>query len=351
MTIILFLFTSHLWAIEPCQDFKCDSLAVRAILDTNGMPDLLVLVFTKTDLGWTSPNKRIIELFILDRQLTVLPAEVGNLTRLTGLSLLSNQLMTLPTEIGKLAGLTLLVLSQNQLTAIPAEIGQISNLQYLQVSSNQLTAIPAEIGQLTNLKDLNLNENQLTAIPAEIGQLTSLTSLRLHGNQLTVLPTEFGKLTGLLHLYLNNNQLRVLPPEILQLTRLFTLNLDSNALCSLPDSISNWVDQYSSTPMWRETQQCQIEIEAVSQSPLKIPALSISPNPFTPTTTIRFQAKGQSEIRIYNLNGHLIRQWNPRAAVVWNGQDRHGRDVASGTYIIRIKAGDRILTKRLALIR
>jgi len=79
--------------------------------------------------------------------------------------------------------------------------------------------------------------------------------------------------------------------------------------------------------------------------------LAISPNPLNPKTTIRFQGSAMPSIRIYDLNGHLIRNWNATASVIWNGQDLHGRDVASGTYIVRVKAGDRILTKRLALIR
>jgi len=79
--------------------------------------------------------------------------------------------------------------------------------------------------------------------------------------------------------------------------------------------------------------------------------MGVFPNPFNPTTTIRFQGTAPSQIRIYDLNGHLIRSWSGRGYVTWNGQDLHGREVASATYIVRLKAGDRILTKRLALIR
>jgi len=79
--------------------------------------------------------------------------------------------------------------------------------------------------------------------------------------------------------------------------------------------------------------------------------LNAHPNPFNPKTTIRFQGTGPSEIRIYDLNGHLIRNWNTRASVVWNGKDLYGKDVASGTYIVRVIVGERVISKRIVLMR
>lgn len=80
--------------------------------------------------------------------------------------------------------------------------------------------------------------------------------------------------------------------------------------------------------------------------------VTLSPNPSNPTTTIRFQSKGQSDIRIYDLNGHLIRNWTPTTrAVVWKGRDRQGREVASGTYIVRVNVGERVMSKRIVLMR
>jgi len=43
------------------------------------------------------------------------------------------------------------------------------------------------------------------------------------------------------------------------------------------------------------------------------PGPSITPNPFT-TTTIHFQGTEPEELRIYDLNGHLIRYRNPKSA-------------------------------------
>ena len=59
-----------------------------------------------------------------------------------------------------------------------------------------------------------------------------------------------------------------------------------------------------------------------------------------------------NDLRIYDLNGHLIHQWNRNTgSVLWNGQDLHGREVASGTYIVRANVGDRVMSKRIVLMR
>ena len=49
-------------------------------------------------------------------------------------------------------------LNSNQLTSLPAEIGQLTSLEGLSLDRNQLTSLPAEIGQLTSLEGLYLGE-------------------------------------------------------------------------------------------------------------------------------------------------------------------------------------------------
>jgi Leucine-rich repeat (LRR) protein len=100
--------------------------------------------------------------------LSSLPAEIGNLTALTGLHLYNNQLTTLPTEIGNLTALTGLSLDGNQLTTLPTEIGNLTALIVLHLYNNQLTTLPTEIGNLTDLRNLNLDGNQLTTLPESL---------------------------------------------------------------------------------------------------------------------------------------------------------------------------------------
>ena len=110
-------------------------------------------------------------------------------------------------------GVTHLNLSGKELTSLPPEIGQLTKLNTLALSGNRLTSLPGEIGQLTNLNTLDLSRNQLTSLPGEIGQLTNLRSLALMGNQLITLPPEIGQLR-LAQLTFSGNPLPSLPPEI-----------------------------------------------------------------------------------------------------------------------------------------
>ena len=177
------------------------------------------------------------ELNLSGNQLRALPAEIGQLKALTALNLSDNQLRALPAEIGQLKAMTWLNLDRNHLRALPAEIGQLKAMTELYLSGNQLSALPAEIGQLKALTKLDLYGNQLSALPAEIGQLKALTGLDLSSNQLSALPAEIGQLKDLMGLYLMNNQLSALPAEIGQLKALMSLGLSSNQLSALPAEI------------------------------------------------------------------------------------------------------------------
>jgi hypothetical protein len=85
----------------------------------------------------------------------------------------------------------------------------------------------------------------------------------------------------------------------------------------------------------------------------------ISPNPFNPSTTIRFELHQPERVQmiIYNLQGAEVRRLLNRSlsagshAVTWNGRDDSGRPVASGTYFMRFVAGERAATRKLALIK
>lgn len=71
------------------------------------------------------------------------------------------------------------------------------------------------------------------------------------------------------------------------------------------------------------------------------------PNPFNPSTTIRFSLPqpGEAELTIYNLLGQrvitLVRgvQEAGGHTLVWNGCDDRGRELASGVYFYRLRAG------------
>ena len=83
------------------------------------------------------------------------------------------------------------------------------------------------------------------------------------------------------------------------------------------------------------------------------------PNPFNPTTTIKYQLPQTTDIKIaiYNINGQLVKtivdekQNAGNHSVVWNGRNDAGIQVATGVYLMRMKAEDFSKTRKMILIK
>jgi hypothetical protein len=90
-------------------------------------------------------------------------------------------------------------------------------------------------------------------------------------------------------------------------------------------------------------------VEAATPGPPRATALrSAFPNPFNPSTLIRFEIARpcRAELRIYDLRGALVRTLFAGRAEpggherVWRGDDDRGRRRASGIYLCRLTTGD-----------
>ncbi len=124
----------------------------------------------------------------------------GRVVNLSG-----QQLSRLPDFVLNNPAVEELVLDHNQITSLPAQIGNLSKLRVLNLNNNQLTGeLPGEI-RLLPLKELSARSNRLSGIPAEIGQINSLIHLDLSHNQITDLPDELTNLTRLKTLNLTGN--------------------------------------------------------------------------------------------------------------------------------------------------
>jgi hypothetical protein len=83
------------------------------------------------------------------------------------------------------------------------------------------------------------------------------------------------------------------------------------------------------------------------------------PNPFNPTTTIRFAVPqaGPISLMVYNVLGQQVRilaQGNISAGyhdVVWDGKDDRGMTVQSGVYFYRLQTGSVALVKKMVMIK
>ena len=83
------------------------------------------------------------------------------------------------------------------------------------------------------------------------------------------------------------------------------------------------------------------------------------PNPFNPTTTISFTLpeKTQATLVVYNVEGRLVRVLADGKLdygfneFTWDGKDSRGTLVSSGVYFYRLKAGKKVFTKKMVLLK
>ncbi|MFQ5639468.1 MAG: T9SS type A sorting domain-containing protein, partial [bacterium] len=84
------------------------------------------------------------------------------------------------------------------------------------------------------------------------------------------------------------------------------------------------------------------------------------PNPFNPSTTIRYGLPKQETVTltIYNiLGGEVVRLVNDQLkepgyhAAVWDGRDHRGRVVASGVFFMRLQAGRFVQVRKMLMIQ
>lgn len=83
------------------------------------------------------------------------------------------------------------------------------------------------------------------------------------------------------------------------------------------------------------------------------------PNPFNPSTTIRFSVAKASEtsLVIYNALGQKVKtlfngRLNPGAVTkVWDGTNQSGSQVATGIYFYQLRSSDRVMTKKMILMK
>jgi hypothetical protein len=98
--------------------------------------------------------------------------------------------------------------------------------------------------------------------------------------------------------------------------------------------------------------------------PIATPALPLtlnqnSPNPFNPSTTIRYSLpeKCRVKLEIYDSSGRRMaslvngEQEKGRYAAEWNGKDERGNSVASGIYFYKLMAGKETVSRKMVLLR
>jgi hypothetical protein len=98
--------------------------------------------------------------------------------------------------------------------------------------------------------------------------------------------------------------------------------------------------------------------------PVATPAMPLTlhqnnPNPFNPSTEIRYclPKKCSVYLDVYDVTGVLVarlsegHQNQGSHTVSWDGRDRNGRQMSSGVYFYRLKAGKTEISKKMVLTR
>jgi sugar lactone lactonase YvrE len=108
---------------------------------------------------------------------------------------------------------------------------------------------------------------------------------------------------------------------------------------------------------------CRLDEEYITKAGDDIVAPKVSlanyPNPFNPSTTINYSLKVNSKVllNIYNIKGQKVKTLVNELllagehSAIWNGRDANDKQVSSGIYFYKLKAGDYQKVKKMILIK
>ncbi|MDG2398462.1 MAG: FlgD immunoglobulin-like domain containing protein, partial [Candidatus Marinimicrobia bacterium] len=83
------------------------------------------------------------------------------------------------------------------------------------------------------------------------------------------------------------------------------------------------------------------------------------PNPFNPTTTLRFDLPEVSDLTlsIYNMLGQKVKTFNMQSipagyhAIKWNGKNDHNQSVSGGVYIYKLQSRKEMQMRKMILLK
>jgi M6 family metalloprotease-like protein len=106
------------------------------------------------------------------------------------------------------------------------------------------------------------------------------------------------------------------------------------------------------------------DMREIYSGPAEIPSAPFRleygvPNPFNPSTTIRFSLpeRAEASLAVFDITGRLVRTLAAetlpagRQTQVWDGRDDRGARVSSGVYLVRLQAGGHVATQKILLLK
>jgi hypothetical protein len=130
----------------------------------------------------------------------------------------------------------------------------------------------------------------------------------------------------------------------------YSITIDSNG--------NKWFGTSEGTAVYKEGGVVSVE-EYFFLLPNGFKLYANYPNPFNPSTTIRYDLPKTVNVllKIYNILGQEVKmlvnetQTAGEKKVVWDGKDHLSNDVGSGIYIYQIQAGNYTKGRKLVLLR
>jgi hypothetical protein len=133
------------------------------------------------------------------------------------------------------------------------------------------------------------------------------------------------------------------------------------------DSVGNFVDIFTSDGSMMQPNSLVFgppeNPNSINSNDTKIPQKfelwQNYPNPFNPETTIKYSLPSRSKVvlKIYDIPGKEIRilvddiESSGEKSTVWDGRNDQGREVASGIYIYRLQAGNKMRINKMILLK
>ncbi|MDH4071178.1 MAG: T9SS type A sorting domain-containing protein, partial [Ignavibacteria bacterium] len=101
------------------------------------------------------------------------------------------------------------------------------------------------------------------------------------------------------------------------------------------------------------------ELVSADHGPVETMILGNYPNPFNPSTTIRYQigVDAPVSVKIFNMLGQEVAtlvdgfQKAGVQSATWHGVNDFGQAVSSGLYIYRIQVGSQVMTEKMLFMK
>lgn len=161
---------------------------VKDLKNINGF--ILLGILSHEFINEITCFKQIKELLLLNTEISMLPASIGDNTELCDLYIFDSQITSckFPNTIGQLKKLQSLVVSGTTIDKLPITIGNLESLEVLDISGTAIDMLPESIGRLKNLKTLDISDTMIKKIPDSISNLNRLDHFYLYGLTIDKMP-------------------------------------------------------------------------------------------------------------------------------------------------------------------